>query len=145
MILSTVKLWVSSIGIRSSARPNHYCLADNSSNRPHTLLTEPAFLRAICLERKRSQRSRRLFVLFLVDLDLPLHGGTNDSLLTATVCLMLSAFRETDIVGWYKEGSTLGVIFVDLGTANKQSILTALSAKVTTVLESSLRTEELSR
>jgi lipopolysaccharide/colanic/teichoic acid biosynthesis glycosyltransferase len=56
----------------------------------------------------------------------------------------VASIRETDIVGWYEEASVLGVIFAELGGADKKSIVTALRAKVTSALKSHLNTEELS-
>ena len=81
------------------------------------------FLRALCLERKRAERSRRLFVLMLLDLAKPVPNGNGDDLLNRSVPAILSSIRETDIAGWHDEHSALGVIFAELGTADKNLIL----------------------
>jgi len=110
----------------------------------HGVLPEPLFLRALCLERKRAERSRKLFVLMLLDAAKPLsncNGG--NVLLNKAVSAIFPSIRETDIGGWYKEDTALGVIFVELGAMDKQSILIALRLKVIAALRSNLPTEEL--
>ena len=120
-------------------------LNKGSLNELHALLPEPMFLRALCLERKRAERSRKLFVLMLLDPGDPVQHGNSNSSLPKTVAAIFASIRETDIAGWYKEKAALGVIFAELGAADKKSVLAALRAKVTAALQSSLRTEELSR
>ena len=39
--------------------------------------------------------------------------------------------RDTDLKGWYKEGSIIGVIFTEVGGAEDKSIVHALSTKLT--------------
>src|SRR5205814_2077649 len=103
-------------------------------NERDTLLPEVLFLRALSLERKRAERSRKLFVLMLLRPVQARSNGKGHSAFSKTVSAMSSSIRETDIAGWYKERSALGVIFAELGTADKTSILTALRAKVTAAL-----------
>jgi lipopolysaccharide/colanic/teichoic acid biosynthesis glycosyltransferase len=113
-------------------------------NERDALLPEVMFLRALSLERKRAERSRKLFVLMLLEPVQPVPNGNGHSVFSKTVSAISSSIRETDIPGWYKDRSALGVIFAELGTADKTSILNALRAKVTAALQSSLRTEDLS-
>jgi exopolysaccharide biosynthesis polyprenyl glycosylphosphotransferase len=113
-------------------------------NDRDALLPEAMFLRALSLERKRAERSRKLFVLMVLEPAKPVPNGNGNNVFGKTVSAISSSIRETDIAGWYKERSALGVIFAELGTADKRSILNALRAKVTAALQSSLRTEELS-
>jgi len=109
------------------------------------LLPESTFLRALSLERKRTERSRRLFVLMLLDPgDPPLAAGGGNTL-TRTGSALLSAIRETDVAGWYRDGALLGVIFPEVGTADKQSIVNTLHAKITTALRVTLKPQEMGR
>src|SRR5437667_10771362 len=98
-------MWLSKARLRSYERLEEL----------HGLLPEPLFIRALCLERKRTERSRKPFVLMLLDPGRTVHNGDADSVLSRTATVLLSAIRETDIAGWYKEDSTLGVIFVPAG------------------------------
>src|SRR5258705_3120280 len=111
-------------------------------NRP---LPESTFLRALSLERKRPERSRRLFVLMLLDPgDPPLAAGGGNTL-TRTVSALLSAIRETDVAGWYRDGSLLGVIFPEVGTGEKQTIGDTLRAQITTALRVTFKAPEMWR
>jgi len=76
--------------------------------------------------------------------ELALHARGSD-VLDKTVSAVFSAIRETDVAGWYEDDSLLGVIFSELGPAEKKCILTTLHAKITAALRSNLKTEELSR
>src|SRR5256885_12614541 len=87
------------------------------------LLPEPMFLRALCLERKRAERSRKFFVLMLLDQGPPPQNGNGAGVLKKTVSAILSSIRETDIAGWYTGNTALGAIFAELGAADKKSIL----------------------
>jgi lipopolysaccharide/colanic/teichoic acid biosynthesis glycosyltransferase len=112
---------------------------------PRDALRESLFLGALCLERKRAERSRKPFVLMLLDVDT---GGMNTdsaTLLTRIVPGILASVREIDIVGWQKEHSTLGVIFAELGAGTKSSILHALRGRVTAVLRSALPADDVER
>jgi len=117
--------------------------SNGSLTKPQGLLPEPMFLRALCLERKRAERSRRLFVLMLLDPGNPSQNGNGHNPLNKTVSALCSSIRETDIAGWYKEHSALGVIFTEFGAADKTSVLSALRARVTVALQSTLPPEEL--
>ena len=112
---------------------------------PNRLLPESTFLRALSLERKRTERSRRLFVLMLLDPGDPPPAAGGGNTLTRTVSALLSAIRETDVAGWYKDGALLGVIFPEVGTGDKQSIVGTLHAKITTALQVTLKPQETAR
>ena len=113
-------------------------------NGPGALLPEPMFLRALRLERKRAERSRKPFVLMLVELSGPSRNGEGN-LLNHAVPALLSSIRETDIAGWHQENLALGVIFAELGAMHPESPVAALRARVTGLLQSVLRAEELAR
>jgi lipopolysaccharide/colanic/teichoic acid biosynthesis glycosyltransferase len=111
------------------------------TSRPlNGLLPEAAFLRTLCLERKRAERSRKLFVLMLLEPGTRNQDGQgiNGKALPA----VLSSIRETDIAGWYSGDSVLGVIFAELGEAPKEAVLCALRAKITSVLRRALTAEQ---
>ena len=102
------------------------------------LLPEALFLRALSLERKRAERSRKLFVLMLLE-RIALGASTgHDALLDRAVPSILRSIRETDIAGWHRENAAVGVIFAELGGSDKASTLAALRAKITAVLQSAM-------
>jgi exopolysaccharide biosynthesis polyprenyl glycosylphosphotransferase len=106
------------------------------------LLPEPMFLRALCLERKRAERSRKLFVLMTVRLA-PTDRAGEATVLARCVPAILSSIRETDIAGWHQDQTALGVIFAELGSTDPKATVCALRAKVTERLRASLSAQEL--
>src|SRR3989442_6833349 len=103
---------------------------NGSSTEAHGLLPEPMFLRALRLERKRAERSRKLFVLMVLDLATPPQKRDAKNPLSRAVPAILSSIRETDIAGSHQDQPALGVIFAELGPADKKTILEALRGKV---------------
>lgn len=107
------------------------------------VLPESQFLDALCLERKRAERSRQPFVLMLLDFATPPQAGGDKNPLERTAPTILASVRETDIVGWNKQRSALGIIFAELGMADKEVVLSALRTKVMNGLGSVLPTAEI--
>ena len=106
------------------------------------LLPQNLFLKLLCLERKRTERSGRRFVLMLLDT-----GNLLKTSKTPVLANLMSALtqstRDTDLKGWYKAGSIIGVIFTEIGSAEDNSIVQALSAKLTEALYDALSIGEI--
>src|SRR3989442_13801185 len=98
------------------------------------LLSEESFIRVLCIERKRAERSRKLFLLMLADVRRLLANDDRSDLPQKLASALSASTRDTDINGWYKDNSILGVIFTEISGADKSSILSTISAKVTTAL-----------
>jgi lipopolysaccharide/colanic/teichoic acid biosynthesis glycosyltransferase len=113
-----------------------------SSSGDHDILTAEIFRRMIALERKRSERSRKPFMLLLLDMGERLscekNGKTPGKILSA---LSLST-RETDITGWYEENCAVGVVFTEITWKDKNSIPSTIIARVTEKLRSNLTAEQ---
>ena len=114
-----------------------------SDGNTHGPLPEPMFLQTLCLERKRAERSRRLFVLMVLHLDESAENTHGANVLSKSGGAISSSIRDTDIPGWYEQHSAFAVIFTELGATDKTSALSALRERVTATLRSTLRTEEL--
>jgi hypothetical protein len=100
---------------------------------PSALLPEPSFLRALCLERKRAERSQKPIVLMLLE-GVMTKGERHPQLLEKTASVVAATIRETDIAGWHTDKRVLGIVFSELGTHDKHSAFTALRARITTAL-----------
>jgi lipopolysaccharide/colanic/teichoic acid biosynthesis glycosyltransferase len=109
------------------------------------VLKEETFKRTIAIERKRTERSQKPFLLTL--LEIANHQGSweNEKILERIVSSLLLTTRETDVVGWYKERTTVGVMFTDLAIADKNSILSAILGKVTTTLRDELTPDQFAQ
>lgn len=96
-------------------------------------LSEAAFQKTIALERKRTERSTEPFILMLVDGgdqhgSLPLGPG-----LTEAISHLMPTIRATDVVGWYQEHTSLGVIFTGLHENGRSEVLSAILDRVSEV------------
>ena len=106
------------------------------------MLPEELFIRLLCVEKKRTERSRRRFVLMVVDPGSLLKLG-KDQVLPKLLAALWSGTRDTDIKGWYKDSAQLGVIFTEIGDADDKHVVRSLSNKITAVLYETLSVTEI--
>ena len=106
------------------------------------IVSEKQFRRILCQERKRSERSRKSFLLMLVrvtDLkpDLKLQNGQLH--LPKYIPGVLSKLiRDTDLIGWFESHSALGTIFNELGTADTNTAINVIKGKIEAALKLAL-------
>lgn len=94
------------------------------------VLLENVFHSMLTLERRRAERSRKPFVLMLLDANL--ENGTAEQILMQAVDVVVATKRETDLVGWYKQGAILGIIFTEVSLEGERPITETLRAKIDT-------------
>src|ERR1700690_3884765 len=104
------------------------------SPREINRLEEETFHTMLALERRRAERSRKPFVLMLLDAHALFQNGNSGRLLEQLTSAVLASSRETDLIGWYKQGSILGVIFTEVNLCEKNPITQALLGKVVKAL-----------
>ncbi|HYI93666.1 MAG TPA: sugar transferase [Bryobacteraceae bacterium] len=107
------------------------------------LLDEKTFIRLLRLERKRSERSGRRFILMLLDVRMMLKDKRADPELQVFIDRLSGLIRETDSKGWYKSNLVFGVIFTEIGNGETKSITRVLLDKVTGALWESLTIDEI--
>ncbi len=91
--------------------------------------TQEAFSRRLHLEQRRTERSRRPFILMLMEA-----GADADANMWQRVqSVVNSSIRETDVRGWYHQDSVFGVIFTEIGT-ELESIRKVLLDKLSAAL-----------
>ncbi len=108
------------------------------------VLAEEIFRRMISLERKRSERTQRPFVLLLMDTGRVTPTEKNGRILLDILSALQSATRETDVMGWYEANSAVGVMFTEI-TLENNLILSTLLARISEVLRGRLTTEQFSQ
>jgi len=106
--------------------PNYSRHTDDAE--PEEVLAENVFHSMLTLERRRAERSRKPFVLMLLDANL--ENGTAQQILRQAVDIVLASKRETDMVGWYKQGAILGVIFTEVTVSGSAPVTETLRAKM---------------
>jgi len=111
------------------AGANHTLRSDGGE--PQGVLEENVFHSMLTLERRRAERSHKPFVLMLLDANL--EDGTAKEILMEAVDIVVLSKRETDLIGWYKDGGILGIIFAEVSMAGESPITETLRAKVETL------------
>src|SRR2546422_6240364 len=101
-------------------------------------MPEESFTRTLCLERKRSERSRKPFLLMLIDADTLFRTADKDEILKKLLSALHSSTRETDVRGWYKNDSVLGTIFTEISAGERNSVRDVRSEEHTSELQSRL-------
>ena len=110
-----------------------------TDTKQRTLLSEEIFQTLLKLERRRSERSRKRFILMLVN---PVSGTRpDDKVYQDALPAIASATRETDLIGWYCNERVLGVIFTEVGNEEKTLITETLRGKIEGALVTQLGKE----
>lgn len=98
------------------------------------LLAEPSFTRILTLERKRTERSGKPFILVLLNLRRAREmNGDYHHLLHQVVGRVTAFMRETDVIGWYQNEEILGAIFTEL--VDVKAAINSITGKLKAALE----------
>lgn len=106
-------------------------------------LTEGVFHSLLTHERRRAERSRKPFVLMLLDANL--EDGTAAEILKRATDVVLATKRETDMVGWYKQDLILGVIFTEVSVEGDLPVTETLRIKIEAALIKHLGREPMAK
>lgn len=120
-------------------------LLDSSPAAERMSMDEKTFKCMIAIERKRTERSKAPFLLML--LEAINENGTNKTgaTLSRVTAALLSSSRDTDLVGWYKDGTVVGALFTGLVVNDKRAILDTFLTKVTATLRDELTEEQFNQ
>ncbi len=122
--------------------------ASELSNQPavpasaaERVLHEDEFTKMISIERKRTERSDVPFLLMLLEANAQEGDSGSNRILNGIFSALLSAIRETDVIGWYSDQTTVGVIFTGLSKCDRASILASILSRVKVLLRNELTPE----
>jgi hypothetical protein len=108
---------------------------------------EKAFQHLMSIEFKRSERSKRSFLLLLLDLEEP--SGTNSDIPPQVAVTLFSGLarclRETDFVGWYRQGRVIGVVLTQSRNVPGSAVSHVVVQKVRQALLGSLPSDVFDR
>jgi lipopolysaccharide/colanic/teichoic acid biosynthesis glycosyltransferase len=102
-------------------------------------LSEELFLEMLKLEQRRTERSGRAFLLMLVSGE-DLLDDHDNQLQTQVSNAIASCVRETDVLGWYRHSSTLGLIITEIGD-DPSVVVEAVVRKTSIALQKSVSPE----
>lgn len=105
--------------------------------------SEEEFTGMLLRERRRTDRSGKPFLLMQLDIDKSLRSDPSGTLLERTWRLLCSSIRETDIPGWHKEWSVLGILFTDLNPNWSVPVTEVISTKIHSALATQLTAAEM--
>ena len=94
---------------------------------------ESLFKRLLVIERRRAERTGSRFALMLVDME-ELGSTLGREAMEGIGQAIAGSMRETDVTGWYKNSSVLGVILTTLNGACRQTLETVVVERTRTAL-----------
>jgi exopolysaccharide biosynthesis polyprenyl glycosylphosphotransferase len=109
------------------------------------IVAEDTFHAMLTLERRRAERSRKPFVLMLLDASAVCQNGTTEKYFEKVTSAVFSSSRETDLVGWYAQGVILGVIFTEVSVDGERPIAEVLRSKVTAALADRFERDQVAK
>ena len=107
------------------------------------LMAQSSFLSMLDLEQKRTERSRRAFGLMLLKSPTLLSAPAKSRTLEKVLQAVARSSRDTDLKGWYQEGSAIGIIFTEIPAKEEKTVANNLMAKITEALASALTPAQL--
>lgn len=107
------------------------------------ILNQQEFRRMISLERKRSERSGKPFLLMLLELGQALRSEKDTSVLRNIFSALFSTTRETDLIGWQEARAIVGIIFTEIGGDDCAATPNTVLARISTALQEKLSCEQL--
>jgi exopolysaccharide biosynthesis polyprenyl glycosylphosphotransferase len=96
------------------------------------------------LEQKRSERSKRPFLLMLGSLE-RLSSVERESPFRRLIETLSQATRETDVLGWQSTGTAIGAIFPELEPCGTPEVVANLTSRVKGVIQQCLTQDEFAR
>jgi len=127
-------------GISAAIVPPSPTTADD-----RVVLNGESFQRMLALERKRSERSRKPFLLMLVDLGERLPSSSNGKAMDSIVSALSSATRATDVIGWYKDDTVIGILFTEIVIEDRSTIMGTMMTRISSMLGRALSPEQLNQ
>jgi len=110
------------------------------------ILNEEGFRRVISRERRRTERSRKPFLLMLLDLGDPqLPSVANGKNLGRLLTALSASTRETDVAGWYKDDCIIGMMFTEFALDDRGTIVSTMIARLSDILRTNLSLEQFGR
>ena len=99
----------------------------------------------IALERKRTERSRNSLVLMLLAAKEPASTSETTNLLNDIMVALSTSTRETDVTGWHRSDSVVGIMFTEVGLTDKTIVVNTILGRVSEVLREHLTAEQFAK
>lgn len=123
-------MWVQQVMKVNQERDNNIVELYDPVAPDHHFYDECMFKKVLQLERNRSKRSGRPFLLMLIDLGKIVHGRDGKAVFEKIVSQLYLHTRETDLKGWQTYKSVIGIIFTELGEHERGFIYDTITQRV---------------
>lgn len=112
-------------GKKGNAKKKDYSKTDVSilAANLYTFYPEDYFQDLIIMERKRSERSGKYFLLMLIDIRKFLQESKKKSEVKKLFEVIGQNSREIDVKGWYKLNQLIGILYLEIDIASKDVIV----------------------
>jgi exopolysaccharide biosynthesis polyprenyl glycosylphosphotransferase len=132
-------------GLNDIVDPSRHAKNNSQTNgsiddHRYAILSEEPFVRLLSLERRRAERSRRQFVLMLLDARGVPEPAAKDKVLLKLASAVSCSIRETDVKGWYEKDCIVGAILTEIGPTDTDmdAVLSAVQLRVGAALRREL-------
>jgi exopolysaccharide biosynthesis polyprenyl glycosylphosphotransferase len=95
--------------------------SESTAGCDYTFYTPSHFHNMLRIERKRTERSKKPFLLMLLDIS-GLHSPQRPEYYEIIKPVLISCSRETDIRGWYEQNTIMGTIYTEMASVDESSI-----------------------
>lgn len=94
---------------------------EHVTEEDHTFYSAPHFHHMLRIERRRTERSKKPFLVMLLDIS-GLNTKHNGYVYEKIKPILTSCSRETDIRGWYEHNNVMGVVFTEVASVDDNSM-----------------------
>ena len=84
--------------------------------------TEDYFNDRLCFETKRTERSKKPFLMMLLNIEKILEVDGKEKNIKKIKSVLFSSVRGIDLKGWYRHHSVIGVLFTEINVIDKNLI-----------------------
>jgi lipopolysaccharide/colanic/teichoic acid biosynthesis glycosyltransferase len=109
------------------------------------ILSQMAFHRVISIERRRTERSRKPFLLMLLDMGDHMSVETKGRNLSTLLDALSVSTRETDVPGWYEADRVIGVMFTEISFEDRTTIVSTMISRLSEIMRKHLSLEQFNR
>lgn len=112
-------------------------LNETTAKESETFCSEVVFQRMLILERKKTERSGRPFLLVLFNIDELLKNSKRpkEVLVHALASALNESTREIDVKGWYRQDSLIGVICTEVNRNQRDTVVAKVKNKLLLFLD----------
>ena len=136
---------VDGLAMSSGNGPGKLPHTESGKAEDSPFLDEILFRRAIALERERTGRSRKTMLLMLVSTGSRMQVDKCRTLLEGIRSALSISIRDTDVLGWYKSSTVVGVLFTEINVDEHGAILSTMMRRVCATVQDSVNLKRFSQ